>query len=200
MNDGGDGALAAATEGVNKARTALDVAAEKLTDATTKLDGYSSALRNAAAALNAAKRDETLLNALQDGYRQHANTLRLWFLVFGVGAPAAFVAREDLFKEFRNLPHFWSISFLFGLGVVVQMTLAFLDKYATAEWFFKRVTANERSDPPATESLLVERDTWFWAKCWLQQNWLSAIGDALTVTAFVIASLLALSGLTPPAP
>ncbi|MBS0253333.1 MAG: hypothetical protein JSR78_19915 [Proteobacteria bacterium] len=117
--------------------------------------------------------------------------------MFGVGAPTAFVAREDLFKEFRNIPHFWLIGFLFGLGVVIQMTLAFLDKYSTAEWFFKRVTANEAAD--ATHSLLVERDTWFWAKCWLQQNWLSAVGDALTIAAFVVASILTLNALTPKA-
>jgi len=65
-------------------------------------------------------------------YNSYNNTLRAWFVAFGVGVPATFLINEDLVKYISPETGNPDIVVLFFIGVGAQVLMAFLNK--TINW------------------------------------------------------------------
>ncbi len=115
-----------------------------------------------------------------DAYRDYAKDLRTWLLAFGIGAPALFIS-----DKFLQLQHIagkrdevrW-IASLFLLGVVLQIMLVLINKYAN----YYSYAASDK--PHVTPSRLSKAFQWVADKFWIDLT--------LDITAVVVFSFATL--------
>jgi hypothetical protein len=67
-----------------------------------------------------------------DAYSSYNNTLRAWFVAFGVGVPATFLVNQELIKYISPTNGDPSIVIYFLIGAGAQVLMAFLNK--TINW------------------------------------------------------------------
>lgn len=65
-------------------------------------------------------------------YAEHAKTLRQWFVAFGVGAPVALIANDKMWTKVADSGRASMIVDLFLAGVIIQLCIAMLYKYANS--------------------------------------------------------------------
>ena len=68
-----------------------------------------------------------------DAYAGFARTLRVWFIAYGIGGPAAFLTNEAAGKKLYTSGQGAIVAYAFLAGVVVQIVLAVL--YKSAMWY-----------------------------------------------------------------
>jgi hypothetical protein len=136
-------------------------------------------------------------DAWAQSYRQHTTALRTWFVAFGVGGPAFLVANESAWKVFRMDPASRLIGALYLSGVICQVIITLVDKYA--DWFgylsnvraddVRRardgITTYKGSEYRKARRLLRKADFADW---WLRHDSFSIIADVLTVSLFAWAT------------
>lgn len=69
-------------------------------------------------------------------YIQYARTLRAWFVAYGIGVPVLLVSQEFIAKAIIKAGTGELITWLFLIGVAVQVLAAFLYKYAMSYLYF----------------------------------------------------------------
>jgi len=69
-------------------------------------------------------------------YIQYARTLRAWFVAYGIGVPVLLVSQEFIAKAIISAGTGELITWLFLIGVAVQVRAAFLYKYAMNYLYF----------------------------------------------------------------
>lgn len=113
---------------------------------------------------------------LRQAYRQHSAALRAWFVAFGVAFPLFLATNDIMWDQFSHHDNALFTAYLFFAGVVIQVVLAIIDKYAdlfclSASLGFK--DANDRA---------VKFGCW-----WLRYDSPSIIADVLTLALFIYA-------------
>ncbi len=61
-------------------------------------------------------------------YSSYANTLRAWFVAFGVGGPALLITNSELMTSMKSQNVTGEIGILFSVGVAAQVAMAFINK------------------------------------------------------------------------
>jgi hypothetical protein len=117
-----------------------------------------------------------------DAYRQHAATLRNWFVAYGVGGPALLITNDKLQLALRNYGRLELVGWCFLGGVFLQVVLSFTDKYA--DWLCYRACVNEGSIPDPKKRNSLETVA-FW---WVTSNWPSILIELVSVLAFAVAT------------
>lgn len=69
-------------------------------------------------------------------YIQYARTLRAWFVAYGIGVPVLLVSQEFIARAIIKAGTGELITWLFLIGVAVQVLAAFLYKYAMNYLYF----------------------------------------------------------------
>jgi hypothetical protein len=72
-------------------------------------------------------------------YIQYARTLRAWFVAYGIGVPVLLVSQEFIARAIIKAGTGELITWLFLIGVAVQVLAAFLYKYAMNYLYFDEV-------------------------------------------------------------
>jgi hypothetical protein len=115
-----------------------------------------------------------------DAYRDYAKDLRTWLLAFGIGAPAFFIS--DKFLQLQSIAgkkdEIRWIASLFLLGVVLQIMLVLINKYAN----YYSYAASDK--PHVTPSRLSKAFQWVVDKFWIDL--------ALDIAAIVVFSFATL--------
>ena len=70
---------------------------------------------------------------LYDAYKEYNKTLRAWFVAYGVGLPALVLTNEKLIENAKNSGEAKLVAWLFAAGVLLQLSIAALNKWAN--WF-----------------------------------------------------------------
>ena len=119
-------------------------------------------------------------DAFAEAYRQHAATLRNWYVAYGIGGPVLFLGNEKLAQKLVAAGEFGRVGVLFLLGVALQVALAMCDKYA--DW----ICYYQAAKPSALRSPLSPLAEW-----WVEANWPSLLLDAGSFILFAAATVLA---------
>jgi len=121
-----------------------------------------------------------------NNYSKYADTLRTWFVAYGVGGPAVILSQDAIFKAISASGHARVICLLFGIGVALQICLAILNK--TCSWceYFARV----ESDFATT--LRYKNMSWIF-----EQYWIDATVDIATALLFGAATMILLATVFP---
>ncbi len=119
-------------------------------------------------------------DAFAEAYRQHAATLRNWYVAYGIGGPVLFLGNEKLAQKLVAAGEFGIVGVLFLVGVAFQVVLAMFDKYA--DWICFYQAAN----PSAPPSPLYGLAAW-----WVKTNWPSLLLDVGSFILFAAATVLA---------
>ena len=119
-------------------------------------------------------------NAVSQGYfesyAEYNRILRSWFVAFGIGGLALFLLQSPVREALLASGHTRTVTLLFLFGVIAQIVVAFLNKYANWYCYFGE-------DNPAFLKSPYYR---FWARI-ASQFWIDIILDILTVASFTAA-------------
>jgi hypothetical protein len=122
-----------------------------------------------------AKRDEHA-REYYDNYAEYNRTLRAWFVIFGVGGPATFIASKELSAKLVETGALTTIAALFLIGAGAQLLIAFTNK--TASWccYFGEI------DKPFRGGSIYRAMRWI-----NNQYWLDFVMDLTTFVTFAAA-------------
>lgn len=123
-----------------------------------------------------AKKTEAVSQGYFESYAEYNRILRSWFVAFGIGGLALFLPQSPLREALLASGHTRTVAFLFLVGVIAQIVVAFLNKYANWYCYFGE-------DNPAFLNSPLYR---FWARI-ASQFWIDIILDVLTVGCFTAA-------------
>jgi len=113
-------------------------------------------------------------------YSEYAKTLRAWLVAYGIGAPVLFLTNNQLSAALKISAHRNWIVDLFLLGVALQVTLAFVNKWCAWHMYVGEYESKFQT----------QRSYKFWA--WLnERSWIDLSIDALSLISFAISTLLA---------
>ena len=118
-----------------------------------------------------------LKDDFKEAYRQHASTLRSWYIGFGIGVPVLFLSNDLLWEKIVASRRFEHIGLAFFLGVAFQVLLALLDKYASWMCYYEGMTGHPK--PLHNE-----------AKWWMEHDFPSIFLDIGTLFLFGVATYL----------
>jgi hypothetical protein len=110
-------------------------------------------------------------------YRQHATTLRNWFVAYGVGGPALLLTNEKLQSTLRTYGRIESIGWCFLVGVGLQVLLSFFDKYADFVCYWRCL---ENVTTPTSSQKI--------ASWWAKSNWPSILIELTSMGLFALAT------------
>lgn len=113
-----------------------------------------------------------------EAYAGFARTLRLWFIAYGIGGPAAFLTNEPAGKKLYESGQGPGVAYAFLGGVVAQILLALL--YKSAMWYLYM----GEYDAEIKTSKLYKASKWL-----SEAYWIEVLGDALTLILFAGATL-----------
>jgi hypothetical protein len=102
-----------------------------------------------------------------EAYRQHATTLRNWFVAYGVGGPAVLLTNEKLQLALKSSGSYALVGWFFLAGVALQVLLAFVDKYADWICYWRCEKAPPAAPPQAPPPLTLSQRLAAW---WVQDN------------------------------
>ncbi len=115
-------------------------------------------------------------------YRQHANTLRSWFIAYGAGGPILLLGNEKMSNQIRSSNLFVCIACCFLTGILLQVMMSFFDKYSNWILFRKNCKAFRNYD---------ESSKWInLAEWWSNNNFPSVFLEFFTVLMFTSATIL----------
>lgn len=116
--------------------------------------------------------------AFAAAYRQHATTLRNWFVAYGVGGPVVLLTNSTLLAALKASSDLATVGWSFLLGVGLQVLLALIDKYA--DWICYRHALHP--DNPATKCQRLA--TW-----WVEANAPSFLMDLSSMVLLSVATV-----------
>jgi hypothetical protein len=120
-------------------------------------------------------------------YDEHAKTLRTWLVAYGIGAPVLILSQHEIWESLKHTHSLRLIAGLFIVGVVVQVTLAAVNK--TAMWACYFGSTNKAFSK-------TRRYRFFH---WLsKQYWIDLICDLSAMALFAYATYLTFVYLVPP--
>jgi len=134
-----------------------------------------------------------LVEGLREAYRQHAATLRNWFVVYGIGGPVLVVTHDTILSKVLNSGHVITVALLFFAGVFSQIFLAMCDKYADYILYRQElVLVDPRAKRLLQQHGKVAECLDRFAENWIAKNWPSIVLDVLTLMSFVAATVCVL--------
>ncbi|MGH8373283.1 MAG: hypothetical protein ACRETO_11215 [Gammaproteobacteria bacterium] len=86
--------------------------------------------------MNRPRRKPNSDSGFYEPYIQYARTLRAWFVAYGIGVPVLLVSQEFIAKAIIKAGTGELITWLFLIGVAVQVLAAFLYKYSMNYLYF----------------------------------------------------------------
>lgn len=102
-------------------------------------------------------------------YSEYNKTLRTWFVTFGVGGPALFLATPSLAQKLYAAGHLDTVIWYFLAGSGLQILIAIINKFAG--WYEYRACRENK----------IFGGFWGWVSSLF---WLDQILDVLTVASF----------------
>jgi hypothetical protein len=114
-------------------------------------------------------------------YQWHANTLRTWFVAYGIGAPVLFLTQEKVWAKFSQSDYCGAVAGLFLTGVGLQVLLAMLNK--TIMWLLYFGSLEPETRAGRWWHLAADR-----VSEWI---WLDILVDLVSFAAFAAATVLA---------
>jgi len=126
-----------------------------------------------------AKKSSALSQSYFDSYAEYNRILRSWFVAFGVGGLALFLLESPVRAALLASGQTRAVVTLFLTGVIAQIVVAFLNKYANWYCYFGE-------DNPAFLHSSLYR---FWSQI-ASLFWIDIILDILTVGCFLTAIVL----------
>lgn len=134
----------------------------------------------------AEKRKKELLerrDVLYEQYQAATRSVRTWFIVYGVGAPALMISSGAALQKFTASKVWATIAFvLFGMGALIQM----IGQVATREAYRKRLIDLDLAIY-SREGHLSPHPKWVKRA----RPWAGARTDCLTLLLFFVASVIA---------
>ena len=128
------------------------------------------------------EQDSTSHDDYFEPYAYFARTVRLWFVAYGIGVPAATISNEWLLEKLQGSGCLPSVFWCFFSGVAVQVLMAMI--WRTSMWY--QYIAADASE--------VSRTRMYRASKWLSERYVfEMIPDVVTITLFAIATFKALS-------
>jgi hypothetical protein len=115
-------------------------------------------------------------------YSEYSKTLRSWLVAYGIGGPVLFLTNKDAPAKLASSPDLKIIVTLFLAGVVFQILLAFINKWAA--WHLYKATIHHNYDQTCIYR--------FWL-CINNQSWIDFFVDLGTLCSFTIATWIVLN-------
>ena len=119
-------------------------------------------------------------------YEQHMNTLRAWFVAYGVGGPVLFVTQKDFAASLIQSGESKLVGILFLVGVLLQSLVALLNKWVN--WGLYYFEDDGEEDEPAAKSKLQE-----FCEDISSKVWIDILADVATLVLFSVATVIVLS-------
>ncbi|MGB9428589.1 MAG: hypothetical protein WCC11_01715 [Gammaproteobacteria bacterium] len=126
-------------------------------------------------------------SSFYESYAHFSRTLRAWLVAYGVGVPVLLVSQEFIAKAIIKSGTGALITWLFLIGVAIQVLAALLYKYSMAYLYSAEVDAalNETRRVKAAE--------------WLSNTvWLEALFDVVSIALFVCGTFMVVSAVLAP--
>lgn len=115
-------------------------------------------------------------------YSEYSKALRSWLVAYGIGGPVLFLTNEAVSQKLINNQNSKWIIFLFLSGVVLQVLLAFINKWAARHLYKGEIDQDH-------ENTCIYR-TWL---CINNQSWIDFAFDLLSLCFFAIATGIVLN-------
>ncbi len=124
-----------------------------------------------------------------NAYYNYNNTLRAWFVAFGIGAPATFLINEDLIKYITPETGNVSIVEFFVFGAAAQVLMAFINK--TINWCHYYKLSTFENNPVGLWQMIPNHISKI-------HNWyiIDFTFDLITMFCFSVAIVLLFQGIT----
>jgi len=122
-----------------------------------------------------------------NNYADYSRTLRAWLVAYGIGGPVLVVTNKELLLKVAASDSADIIIFAFLLGVVLQILLAFINKWAA--WYMYSGAGDKEYQEGRTYRF------WFFIN---RQTWLDFSIDIVSVFSFMYATWRVLSILLGP--
>lgn len=120
-------------------------------------------------------------------YADYSKTFRTWLVAYGIGAPVFFASNRYLLSSFAAAPHAIQIVCLFLLAVALQVSNAFINKWAA--W---HVYAGEED----SDFQIKHKHTYrFWAAV-NELFWVDMFLDIASIALFAVATIWAIGTLS----
>lgn len=129
--------------------------------------------------------DVTQESGFYEAFSGFSRALRTWFIAYGVGAPVIIVSSESVKAALSEIGDIKFISYLFMLGVIIQIIGAIT--YKTAMWYLYVGEFGEEY-----------RDSWIYkVSDWLSESyWVEFVLDMVTLILFCGATLLVIESIS----
>ena len=116
-------------------------------------------------------------------YEQHMNTLRAWFVAYGVGGPVLFITQKEFASTLIGSGESRLVGVLFLVGVLLQALVALLNKWVNwGLYYFDE--DNEDDEKPKLQTLCEKISS---------KVWIDIIADVATLILFSVATVIVLS-------
>ncbi|MGH2510940.1 MAG: hypothetical protein ACRESX_04730 [Gammaproteobacteria bacterium] len=123
-----------------------------------------------------------------ESYAHFSRTLRAWLVAYGVGVPVLLVSQQFIAKAIIKAGTGGLITWLFLVGVAIQVLAALLYKYSMAYLY------NAEVDPGLNETRRVKAAEWLSNAVWLE-----ALFDVVSIALFVCGTFMVVSAVLAPA-
>lgn len=124
-------------------------------------------------------------------YAEYSKTFRSWMVGYGIGGPILLLISKDAPATISNSPQLSKIITLFILGVVLQIILALVNKWAA--WHMYRGAYSMYREQSGYNAELHHKSktyrTWNWIN---KQSWIDFICDLGSLISFSAATWLVL--------
>ena len=110
-------------------------------------------------------------------YKQYTTNLRNWFVIYGVGGVVLFASHGEAFA-LCSISHKARISVAFLLGVFVQITVAYINKYTNWHLSEGEDDSNYKKD-----------EHYIKAEKWSKRIWFDIWADRISILAFLWATV-----------
>ena len=115
-------------------------------------------------------------------YLEYNRVLRTWFVAFGVGGPALFLANDKIAQRLAQAHQLRLVVILFLLGALGQIIGSLLNK--AANWYVYRSTTDTGVEGRCRHRV---------AQWWISRFWPDIVLDLWTISAFGYAAWLLLT-------
>jgi hypothetical protein len=127
-------------------------------------------------------------NGFYESYAHFSRTLRAWLVAYGVGVPVLLVSQEFIARAIIRADTGGLITWLFLIGVAVQVLAALLYKYSMAYLYFAE------TDSIANDAWQVELSAWLSRAVWLE-----VLFDVASIVLFVYGTFMVVAAVLAPA-
>ncbi len=116
-------------------------------------------------------------------YEQHMNTLRAWFVAYGVGGPILFITQKEFASTLIASGYARLAGVLFLIGVLLQALVALLNKWVNWGLYYFDDDIEDAEKPKLQE--FCEKTS--------SKVWIDILADIATLILFSVATVIVLS-------